>query len=80
MISRKISISSQTILFRAWNGILNAIDFDGSIYNIKGETPINDIPEEYNPDSMFFEDSAPGIGAVIRAIAAFLNFESTIRV
>ena len=78
MISRKILISTQPVSLRAWNGILGAIDFDGSIYNIKGETPINDVPEEYIPDSMYFEDSAPGIGAVIRAIAAFLDFESSI--
>ena len=61
-------------IHRAWIGIKNAIDFDGTIHNIIGETGIQNTPEQYSPKSMFYDESAPGIGAVLRAVAAVAKF------
>ena len=63
-----------TSIDQAWNGIKNAIDFDGTIDNIIGETGIHDNPEQYAPNTMFYEESAPGLGAVLRAVAAMAKF------
>ena len=67
-----------TSIEKAWNGIKNAIDFDGTIDNIIGETGIHDNPEQYAPNSMFYEESAPGIGAVLRAVAAMAKFSNQV--
>ena len=61
-------------IHRAWIGIKSAIDFDGTIHNIIGETGIQDKAEQYSPKSMFYDESAPGIGAVLRAVAAVAKF------
>ena len=62
-------------IHRSWIGIKNAIDFDGTVRDIIGETGIKDNAEDYNPESTRYEDSAPGIGAILRAIAAVANFQ-----
>lgn len=64
-----------TTIHRSWIGIKNAMDFDGTVLDIIGETGIKDSAEDYDPESTRYEDSAPGIGAVLRAIAAVANFQ-----
>lgn len=59
---------------RAWSGLKNAIDFDGLIRNIIGETGIHDTSEDYEPETTKYCDSAPGLGAVLRAVAAIVKF------
>ena len=60
---------------RAWSGLKSAIDFDGSVKNIIGETGIKDTPEDYEPETTKYRDSAPGLGAVLRAVAAVIKSE-----
>ena len=61
-------------IHRAWIGIKSAIDFDLTIHNKIGETGIQDKAEQYSTKSMFYDESAPGIGAVLRAVAAVAKF------
>ena len=55
-------------------GLKNAIDFDGLIRNIIDETGIHDTSEDYEPETTKYCDSAPGLGAVLRAVAAIVKF------
>ena len=65
---------------RAWSGLKNAIDFDGLIRNIIGETGIHDTSEDYEPETTKYCDSAPGLGAVLRAVAAIVKFNNSLLV
>ena len=65
------------VINQAWLGLKSAIDFDGSIKNIIGETGIKDTSEDYEPETTKYCDSAPGLGAVLRAVAAVIK--STIK-
>ena len=59
---------------RAWEGLKKAIDFDGSIKNIIGETGIKNNSEDYEPRTTRYCDSAPGLGAVLRAVASVVKY------
>ena len=61
-------------------GLKNAIDFDGLIRNIIGETGIHDTSEDYEPETTKYCDSAPGLGAVLRAVAAIVKFNHSLLV
>ncbi len=61
---------------KAWKGILQVIDYDGTVFNIIGETAIKDSAAKYAPDSTKYADSAPGLGAVLRGISAMIRFEA----
>ena len=64
----------QPIIEKSWIGLKNATDLDGTIFGIIGETAIKDNIENYEPKSTKYCDSAPGLGAVLRSIAAFLQY------
>lgn len=64
----------QPIIDKSWKGLKKAMDFDGTIHGIIGETAIKDDAQEYEPISTKYCDAAPGLGAVLRAIAAFLGY------
>ena len=62
--------TTPTIFWTAWFGLKNSIDLDGTIHAIIGETGIKDKTDDYSPKSTKYMDAAPGLGAVLRAIAA----------
>ena len=59
---------------KAWNGLKTSIDLDGTVHDIIGETGIKNTSEDYCPKSTKFMDAAPGLGAVLRALAAVIKF------
>ena len=60
---------------KAWSGLKDSIDFDGTIFDIVGETGIKDDPEGYDESSRDYAKSAPGLGAVLRAVASVIKFD-----
>ena len=62
---------------RAWSGLKNAIDFDGLIRNIIGETGIHDTSEDYEPETTKYCDSAPGKVIIEKFRSAVGNFYRT---
>ena len=54
----------------AWFGLKNSIDLDGTVHSIIGETGIKDNADDYAPQTTKYMNAAPGLGAVLRAVAA----------
>ena len=57
-------------LVRGWAGLAAQIQADGSVVGIAGKTGIKASAAEYSPGPMPYPHSAPGLGAVLRAVAA----------
>lgn len=58
---------------RAFNGIAGAIASDGSVDGVVGETGVHATVEGYRVGAMPYRSSAPGLGAVMRALAAAIT-------
>ncbi len=59
-----------SVIHQGCEGLAKTVDIDGTIGDIIGETGIKDYQENYAPDNTNYENSSPGIGAVLRALAA----------
>ena len=59
-----------TVAQNAWNGLKSSIDLDGTVHDIIGETGIKNTSDDYQPESTKYMNAAPGLGAVLRALAA----------
>jgi len=53
----------------AWQVIASSVEADGTISGIIGGTGVQDREEQYTPSSLDYSKAAPGVGAVLRAIA-----------
>ena len=62
------------VVARAWQGIAAQVASDGSIGGIVGETGIKDSAAGYQPRQTDYRNAAPGLGAVLRAMAAAVQF------
>ena len=63
----------EQIICKTWQGLKERIDFDGTISGIIGETGIKDTAEDYGPQNTKYSHSSPGLGSVLRAVAAIVN-------
>ena len=58
----------------AATALLAQVSPSGVVFGVVGETGIGDSPFDYNPASAAYEASAPGLGAVLRALAAIARW------
>lgn len=61
---------------KAWNGLLKAIEPDGIVNGIAESTEIGTDISYYQNRRTFFNTSTPGLGSVLKAIAAYERFSN----
>lgn len=59
----------------AWRALASVVAQDGSVSAVQGETNIHDTNAQYDPEDTSYRQCAPGLGAVLRAAAAYARYE-----
>lgn len=62
------------VILKGWSYLSSTVEADGTISGIIGGTGIKNSEEDYVPDSTEYRKAGPGVGGVLRAVAAMEQF------